>query len=137
MISVVYVPTQQLDHEWDRAAPLIDLARRRFDRKMDLGHLYDDLRKGYQQLWLVKDDGATIAAMTTIVEVYPKAKTLRIMLIGGRNMRQWLHAALCVIKDAAKRLECDTIEADGRLGWTKYAHECGFKEIARIYELEA
>ena len=136
MISVLYVPPSQLDQEWADAGPVIDLARRRFDSKMDLEHLYEDLRKSYQQLWLVKDEGKTVAALVTIVENHPKAKVFRIMLIGGRNMRQWLHDALCVMKDAAKKLDCDTIEADGRLGWTKYAPECGFKEIARTYELE-
>jgi hypothetical protein len=51
-------------------------------------------------------------------------------------MQEWLMPALNVIKDAAKKLGCDTIEADGRLGWAKHAPKCGFKEITRTYELE-
>lgn len=136
MINVLYVLPEQLDQEWDRAGPMLDLARRRFDSKMDLDHLYEDLRKGYQQLWVVKQNGDALAAITTLVETHPKASVFRIMLVGGHNMREWLNPALCVMKDAAKRLGCDTIEANCRLGWGKYAQRYGFKEAARVYELE-
>jgi len=103
---------------------------------MDLDDLYNDLKIGEQQLWLVKLQDELKATMTTVLEIYPKRKVLRIMLIGGRDMHLWLQDALHVIKAAAQRLGCKTIEADGRLGWAKHAPRCGFKEIARTYELE-
>lgn len=134
--STTYVSPSQLDQIWPSAAPLIDLARRRFSSKMDLEHLRDDIKTGAQQLWLVTRQDKVSAAMTTMVETYPKSKVLRIMLIGGRDMHLWLQDALHVIKAAAQRLGCKTIEADGRLGWAKHAPRCGFKEIARTYELE-
>lgn len=134
--STIYVPPNQLDDVWPIAAPLIDLARRRFSSKMDLEHLHDDIRSGAQQLWLVSRQDSIKAAMTTMVETHPKCKVFRIMLIGGRDMHLWLQDALHVIKAAAQRLGCKSIEADGRLGWVKHAPKCGFKEIARTYELE-
>lgn len=134
--STIYVPPNQLDDVWPIAAPLIDLARRRFSSKMDLEHLHDDIRSGAQQLWLVSQQDSIKAAMTTMVEAHPKCKVFRIMLIGGRDMHLWLQGALHVIKAAAQRLGCKSIEADGRLGWVKHAPKCGFKEIARTYELE-
>jgi hypothetical protein len=135
-LGVFYVTLEQLDDEWPAAAPLIELAQRRFNDKMDLADLYDDLKSAKQQLWLVKIGDDLKAAMMTMVEDYPKRRVLRIMLIGGRDMHQWLNRALYVIKDAAQRLGCKTIEADGRLGWIKHAPKCGFKEISRTYELE-
>lgn len=136
MIRVLYVLPEQLDQEWVQAGPMLELAQRRLADKMDLQDLYEDFRKGYQQLWAVKDSDTTLAAIATMLDAHPKSSIFRIMMVGGRNMQEWLNPALCVMKDAAKRLGCDTIEANCRIGWGKYAQRYGFKEAARVYELE-
>ena len=135
-IGVYYVPRMQLDTEWRNAAPLIRLAQKRIERKASMQDVYDEIERGQNQLWIVKKEGKTTAAMTTTVETHPKETVFKILLIGGFDMQEWLMPALNVIKDAAKKLGCDTIEADGRLGWAKHAPKCGFKEITRTYELE-
>lgn len=134
--KVVYVPPGLVDREWPVAGPLLDLARRRFSSKMDLNDLYRDLKSGEQQLWIVLSGKDMKAAMTTLVEPHPKCSVLRVMLLGGRDMRLWRDSALHVIKDAARQLGCKTIEVNARLGWAKHAGKYGFKETARIYELE-
>ena len=135
-LSTIYVPPEQLDQQWPKVGPLLDLARRRFPRKMDLDHIYDEIKSGGQQLWVVWVGEEMKAAMTTVLETHPKCKVLRVMLLGGRDMRVWRHSALHVIKAAAQRLGCKTIETDARIGWVKHAQKYGFKEIARTYELE-
>ena len=134
--GLFYIPPQQLETEWRNAAPLIRLAQKRIERKATMADIYDELERGINQMWVVKKEGRSIAAMTTTIEAHPRATVLKILLIGGFNMQEWLMPALNVIKDAAKKLGCDTIEADGRLGWAKHAPKCGFKEITRTYELE-
>jgi hypothetical protein len=126
----------QLDTEWRNAAPLIRLAQKRIERKASMQDVYDEIERGQNQLWIVRKEDRTTAAMTTTIEQHPRATVFKILLIGGFDMQEWLMPALNVIKDAAKKLGCDTIEADGRLGWAKHAPKCGFKEITRTYELE-
>ena len=135
-IGVYYVPPDQLEQEWRNAASLIRLAQKRIERKASMADVYDELESGINQLWVVRKNGKSKAAMTTTVEAHPQATVFKILLIGGFDMQEWLIPALNVIKEAAKRLGCDTIEADGRLGWVKHAPKCGFKEITRTYELE-
>lgn len=135
-IGVYYVPRMQLDTEWRNAAPLIRLAQKRIERKASMQDVYDEIERGQNQLWIIRKEDRTTAAMTTTIETHPKATVFKILLIGGFDMQEWLMPALNVIKDAAKKLGCDTIEADGRLGWAKHAPKCGFKEITRTYELE-
>jgi hypothetical protein len=134
--TVSYVPANLMHLEWDEAAPLLDLACARLSDKMGLDDLFGDIQSGAQQLWVVKVDGKTRAAFTTMVDAHPRCSILRVMLIGGRDMRLWRDNAFRVIKDAAQRLGCKAIEVNARLGWAKYAAEYGFKESARIYELE-
>ena len=136
LTGLFYVPRMQLDTEWRNVAPLIRLAQKRIERKATMADVYDELERGINQLWVVKKEGKSRAAMTTTVETHPQATVFKILLIGGFDMQEWLMPALDVIKDAAKKLGCDTIEADGRLGWAKHAPKCGFKEITRTYEME-
>ena len=135
-VGVYYVPPMQLEVEWRNAASLVRLAQKRLEDKMDMDDIYKDIEKGNQQLWMIYKGKRLKAAMVTSVDTHPKCKVFHIMLIGGFDMQEWLMGALNVIKDAAKRLGCKTIEADGRLGWAKHAPKCGFKEITRTYELE-
>ena len=136
MISTSYVPAWQLEHVWDEAKPLLELAQRRIAGKMTIDDIHTNLKLSEQQLWMVRVDGKAMAAITTTLEVHPQCKLMRIMLIGGQKMPLWLDQSLCVIKEAARALGCKTIEADGRLGWAKHAPKCGFKEVTRTYELE-
>lgn len=136
-VLTYYVPTgSQLDAEWRDVAVLIRLAQKRIDRKASMQDVYDELARGDNQLWVVRRNGTRLAAIVTTVEHHPRSRVFKILLIGGFNMQEWLISALDVMKDAAKMLGCDTIEADGRLGWVKHAPKCGFKEITRTYELE-
>ena len=135
-VGVHYVRPADLHVEWPRAYPLISRAQKRLEDKMDMADIYQDIHNGSQQLWVIDKSGKSKGAVVTAVETHPKCKVLRIMLVGGFDMREWLIPALNVIKDAAKLLDCKTIEADGRLGWAKHAPKCGFKEITRTYELE-
>ena len=136
LTGLFYIPPEQLETEWRNVSPLIRLAQKRIERKAAMADVYDELERGINQLWVVKKEGKSRAAMTTTVETHPKATVFKILLIGGFDMQEWLMPALDVIKDAAKKLGCDTIEADGRLGWAKHAPKCGFKEITRTYEME-
>ena len=135
-IGVFYVTPGQLEAEWRNAAPLIRLAQKRVEHKNSMDDVYAELEAKNHQLWVVKKNGVTKAAITTMVERFPQSDVFVIMLIGGFDMQEWYDHALNVMKDAAKRLGCKTLEADCRLGWSKYAKQYGFREVTRTYELE-
>ena len=56
--------------------------------------------------------------------------------MGGVEMNVWMRAALNVLKELAKEANLSGIEADGRIGFSKFAESVGFKETYRHYEME-
>jgi hypothetical protein len=136
MIDVFYVPVDQLDSEWKNAAPLIRLAQKRVDHKLSMSDLHKEILDGMHQLWVVKKDGITVGSFTTSLITHPKMQSLRVTYLGGFGIEQWHSQAINAIKDLAKKLKCKTIEAEGRLGWSQFAKDYGFKELNRVYEME-
>ena len=136
MIDVYYVPPDRLDEEWNNAAPLIRLSQKRVEHKLSMSDLHEEILKGWHQLWVVKKDGSTTGAFTTSLIDHPKMQSLRVTYLGGFGIEQWHNQAINAIKVLANKLGCKTIEAEGRLGWSKFAKDYGFKELNRVYEME-
>lgn len=95
-----------------------------------------DLLGGGSLLWTVHLQDTLIAAFTTCVMKHPQRHTLFIEYMGGADMKIWMNAALNMLKEVAKQGELSGIEADGRLGFAKFAKQNGFVEKYRHYEME-
>jgi hypothetical protein len=67
---------------------------------------------------------------------HPQRHTLYIEYMGGADMTIWMNAAINVLKDLAQKSELSAIEADGRIGFARYAKDNGFSEKYRHYEME-
>lgn len=135
-VSIVLVPVNQLDEAWVDAAPLIRLSQRRTRSYEGMEDIYDALTAKKQQLWLVRVEDKLKAAAVTAIEQHPRKRILRILHIGGKDMRMWQMDGLNALKFAAKHAECDAIQGDARLGWVRKIPENTFKEVSRVYEME-
>ena len=135
-VSIVLVPINQLDEAWQQAAPLIRLSQKRTSSYEGMEDIYDALAAKKQQLWLVRVEDKLKAAAVTAIEQHPRKRILRILHIGGRDMRMWQMDGLEALKFAAKHSECDAIQGDARLGWVRKIPHNTFKEVSRVYEME-
>ena len=134
----VFVPirAEDIGAVWKDAAPLIRLAQRRVARNMGMSDVYNDLIGGRVCLWLVKVEDKLRAVILTEIAQHPLRSVLRILMIGGSGMSDWLDQGIEAMKQAARLAGCSAIEADGRLGWARIVPQRGFREVSRAYEME-
>lgn len=92
--------------------------------------------RGELDLWLVEDDGEPVAAAVTQVFSEPRRRGLMICYMGGHGMAEWLDPLVEGIVGFARTAGCRVVSAIGRAGWTRVAARHGFRERARIIELE-
>jgi hypothetical protein len=116
-VDVFPIAPDMIEDVLETVRPLLRKAQRIVDRDVGLGFIEDELR-----------EGASI--------MHPKRKTLKIELMGGTNMKDWIDEALAVLTIIAIDAECDAIEADGRKGFEKIAGGMKFKPFYTHYELE-
>lgn len=136
--GAVFVPVraEEIDAAWQEAAPLVRLAQRRVERNIGMADIYEDLTLGRVCLWLVRVGDKLKAVILTDIVKHPRRSVLRVLMIGGSGMSEWLDQGIETMKQAAKLAGCSAIEADGRLGWARIVPQRGFREISRAYEME-
>tara|TARA_R100001460_G_scaffold50083_1_gene88398 strand:- start:357 stop:803 length:447 start_codon:yes stop_codon:yes gene_type:complete len=106
------------------------------NRNASLDDVVGDILSNQSLMWAVYIEDTLAAAFTTSVVKHPQRRTLFIEFMGGVEMNVWMRAALNVLKLLAKEAELSGIEADGRIGFSKFAESVGFKETYRHYEME-
>src|SRR5512139_2654679 len=122
MLQPLRVSPDQLDALWPEAGPLLALALR-LNRCLDLEDVHDYIRCGSMDLLVVLDDETheLVAALATEIVDYPKLRSLRIVLSGGKDNRllEWMDDMHALIEEGAKRAGCAVLEIIGRGGWTR------------------
>lgn len=77
------------------------------------------------QLW-ISWNGSVEAAMVTELINYPRRRSCRVFLIGGRNLKSWSAAFQREIEAFARSHGCSFMEGGSRSGWVRVA---GYKNI--------
>jgi len=119
-----------------KVLPLLAASIRKNERNSSTEDVVGDLLEGRSLAWAVYMQDTLIAAFTTCVMRHPQRHTLYIEYMGGADMSIWMNAAINVLKDLAQKSELSAIEADGRIGFARYAKDNGFTEKYRHFEME-
>ena len=77
------------------------------------------------QLWVAVGGGECVAAMVTQIIVYPRKKILRVIAIGGRDMKIWMQH-IDMLENYALAMGCTELEA-----WTKR----GFLRVLKDWKM--
>lgn len=120
----------------EKVLPLLQRSIEANGRNMSMEDVVADMLEGRSLIWGVYMKDTLIAAFTTSVVKHPQRNTLFIEFMGGADMKIWMNAALNAMKKVAKDGNLDAIEADGRIGFSKFAKANGFKETYRHFEME-
>ena len=135
-VAIIPIRPQQIEAVWDEAAPLIRLAQKRLEHETGLADIKDDLTADRLMLWMVRIGDKLRAVILTDIAQHPRRRVLRILMIGGYGMSEWLDTGIQTMRKAAELAACDAVQADGRLGWARHAPKCGFREVSRSYEMK-
>ena len=134
--SVVDVPIPNVLEVWPRVKPLVELALDRDPiRRYEPIDVLGAILKGTVKLWIAWNYEANDfdAAIVTEIIKYPRLSTLRIWLIGGRNMRDWIEEAKATLEAFARHYGCAAMEGGNRPGWLRIGGE-GWVKTGISYE---
>ena len=97
------------------------------DGTFDAAAVLEKLLAGDWILLLLGD-----AAAVACVEVcqYPRSLTVRVPIIGGTGMTEWLPALMETVEGWARKIGADRVEGCGRRGWARAAP--GYSVVAHI-----
>lgn len=99
----------------------------------------DDIREGCKskdmQLWVKWDDGAQGAFVTKILQ-YPQFPVLIVLLLGGKDFKEWRDETDELLNRFGKEHGCKYVELFGRKGWGNYLKDINFKEQVRMFAKE-
>jgi hypothetical protein len=135
-IRLVYVPRAKIEDYWHIAAPLIELAQRRYANEYGLDDVREALDNGRAMLWLIEVADDFMAAMTTTEDLQPRRKTLLIELLGGSNSDIWAETVITELGRVGRAAGYDAIETKARLGWMRLAKKHNFRPKYVAYEMD-
>jgi hypothetical protein len=117
----------ELDEFWPIAAPMLELGLKHgAGHRWTLGALRRSIAENRRYLWLAWPDRD--CALVTQIEVYPRAKVLQLLWVGGRLPENW-RAILRALERWGEQRGCTEIETGGRLGWERQLAEEGYSAV--------
>ena len=91
------VPREAIDIVWKDVEKMLAKSVDTSKGKYYIQDIYNDLTKGFYNLWLVIDNNGkekVIAAITTRLIEYPNRKAMALDWVGGKRMNEWLPIVL-------------------------------------------
>lgn len=111
---------------WDQAATLLAPAVRRGPGLYELEDVRDLVMRPYSgtergwSLWMLAEKDKMLAAWTTDVKFFPRAKVLAIPFAGGIGFRRYVDLAIGKTEEFAREIGCTRMHGGGRLGWARF-----------------
>ena len=133
------VPREAVDIVWADVSGMLNKAIETSEGKYHIDDIYEDLTKGYYNLWLVidnKKDEKVIAAITTRIIEYPSRKAMAMDWVGGKRMAEWLPIVMNKLISFANDCGCSHLEGYGRKAWMKILKKYKWKPEYIAYRME-
>ena len=133
------VPREAIDIVWPDVINMLNKAVETSKGKYHINDIYEDLTKGFYNLWLIIDDKGedkVIAALTTRLIKYPNRSAMAMDWVGGKRMAEWLPIAMEKLSSFAKDCGCSHLEGYGRKAWIKVLKRYNWKPEYIAYRME-
>jgi hypothetical protein len=135
MIQVSMVPPQYVDTCWKTIEPYMEKAAEYTYGRYTSDDIYDSLKEYDHHLWVAFDGDKIKGAVVTNIITYPRRKVLCMSFCGGTELKNWKDPMLELLRQFAKDVGCDGIEATARRGWAKVFENDGYKGHWVTFEL--
>lgn len=127
MRQILLVPIEDVENAWPRVRDFLQKGIDTANGEFEIEDVYTFLWKGYWQLWIGVDEGGRIfGAGTTEFVSYPMRKLLRLVLLGGEELKHFVDN-FSVFEQFALHNGADGIETWCRKGLTKMYESLGYK----------
>ena len=117
---------------WEQVAPMIQNALDHSEGEYELQDIYSLLMYHKMQLWVVANETEIQACMVTEFRAFPRKKVCYIVLASGESVTDWTHC-FGDIEQWAFEEGAELLQAYGRPGWKKLAHERGYHVKYHLY----
>ena len=118
--KIILVNPTEVEKFWPWIEDYIEKSALRSYTGCSADSLYVEVASTEAQLWIIVNEDDITGVMVTSIHEYPKKVALRISVIGGENMKEWMDDVHHFIETWAMKIGCSLIEAFGRKGWAKY-----------------
>ena len=124
-LKVSMILPEHLNIFWPKVKNLLKKSVKFTYGRYTLLDIYDVILSGEYQLWVIYNMNENkfndpIAAIATTITKYPQKKCVCIHFIGGTQLSKWKDKFLSKLRNFARDMKCDGIEATGRPGWIKH-----------------
>lgn len=133
------VPREAIDIVWKDVEKMLAKSVDTSKGKYYIQDIYNDLTKGFYNLWLVIDNNGkekVIAAITTRLIEYPNRKAMALDWVGGKRMNEWLPIVLDKMYSFAKDCGCSHLEGYGRKAWQRLLKKHKWEPEYIAYRME-
>ena len=136
-VQVSVVPMDCVLGVWPKIAHYVKLSTDYSYGRFEPEDVLDLILDGKYLLWIAYEGSVIKGIVVTTIVTYPRKKYLYLMFCGGEDGFDWKDEMLRVMKCWAYDNQCDGIEANGRLGWSKIFKADGYKPLWQLFELPA
>ena len=120
-----YINKDAIDSYWPIVSGFIEPA---LSDEIEIQDVYHKLMDEKMALLSISIKGEIKGACVLEDVDYPQKQALRVVALGGRDMRSWLKPLVKFLDKWAKDTGADRIEQMGRQGWVKILPEFGYRE---------
>ena len=125
--QLLWVQADILDTVWWGAVPLLLEGKKYWEEFMTLESIYNSIKSGDLQLWLMNDEDEFLLAMLTQLIRYPKILDLRLVWIGGEDLASGIELFFDYIELWGHRQGASRVTVSGRKGWIRRLLKSGYK----------
>lgn len=120
-----YITTDKLESYWPVLAPLIEPA---LDEEIAIEDVYHQAMDERMAIMSIADGGEIVASCVCEFVDYPQLRALRVVALGGKDMKKWLSQLIEFLDTWAIEQKMDRVEQMGRDGWMRVLNEYGYKK---------
>lgn len=120
-----YIEKNAIDSYWPIVSGFIEPA---LSDEITIHDVYQRLMNDNMALLSISDKGEIKGACVLQDIDYPQKYALRVVALGGREMKSWLKPLVKYIDKWAEDVGADRIEQMGRDGWVKVLNEHGYEK---------
>lgn len=135
--SISAIPVDLLHAVWDRVAPILQRACDVSHGDITLTSTRNRLVAGSLQLYTISRGQQIVAVFCTDVQTAESGlRSLRVPIIAGDDLEEWIDDAIEAWRRLGKELMCDVVRGIGRPGWERKLRSRGLRKTHVAYDLE-
>lgn len=133
-MKITDINTEDIDTLWPFVEDFLQSALDQGQGEFELEDIHLCLITGLMRLWIAYDiNGNIVASATTEIKQFPRKKVCFVVLLGGKDIDDWLHGSLA-LEQWARENGADAIVAYTRRGLAKKLKDHGYREVYTVVQ---